>query len=461
MARRAAPKLSTRIWRPSSSARRRLEKATSMTITPPAASPSSQRSASSGTGLSTNTRDETLRSGAMLLATSLIGLLISQLHTNTLGLFMEPISQDLGWSRTQISLGITIVSVISIAMAPIIGHLVDNVGARIIALIGSCVYCSGFALLALGASTPLSWVLCWGVVSLGTVCMKPNVWATTVAGRFRTRRGIAMAIAFCGTGVGIAFVPTLTMKLIAVFGWRATFPILGIGSAVILLPLVFFFFRDASDLGRAEAKTKSERAAIPGISIQGGLRSTAYWQITLAALLATLPLGALIVDLVPMLTERGIGRSEAAMLVGCAGLASIVARLCCGALLDRADIRLIGAMTFLLPIVGCLLLLPFDQSLVSAVIVAICVGAGLGAEIDVIAYAIASYFGMRHYGLLFGIAMGTISFGAGVGPLIASMLYDQHQNYQFAIMSCVPALFAGALLLLLLPANAPFRPNRH
>lgn len=161
----------------------------------------------------------------MLLATSLIGLLISQLHTNTLGLFMEPISQDLGWSRTQISLGITIVSVISIAMAPIIGHLVDSVGARVIALIGSCVYCAGFALLAFGASTPLSWILCWSIVSLGTVCMKPNVWATTVASRFRTRRGIAMAIAFCGTGVGIAFVPTLTMKLIAVFGWRATFPV--------------------------------------------------------------------------------------------------------------------------------------------------------------------------------------------------------------------------------------------
>lgn len=402
--------------------------------------------------------DETLGAGAMLLVTSLVGLLVSQLHANTIGLFIEPLTRDLKWSRAEITLGITIVSVISVVMAPLIGIWIDKYGARRIALGGTLLYCLSFALLSVANSSLWIWILGWCFVSFGTVCMKPNVWSTAVASRFLARRGIAMAIAFCGTGVGIAFVPAIALNLMAAYGWRATFVILGVGSAIVTLPLIYFFFLDVADKTGSREYHRANKQELQGASIAEGLHSLIFWKIVLAALFATLALGALIVDFIPILSEQGVLRSTAASLAMAAGLASIIARLCGGAMLDRVDARVVGVVTFFLPVVGCaLLLLGHGSSGLSALGVAVLFGFGLGAEIDVIAYVTASHFGTRHYGFLFGIAMGMISLGAGVGPFFANLIFDHEASYRLAIMLCVPALVAAALLMWSLPGNPRYR----
>ena len=56
------------------------------------------------------------------------------------------------------------------------------------------------------------------------------------------------------------------------------------------------------------------------------------------------------------------------------------------------------------------------------------IGLSAGAEIGVLAYLIPRYFGLRHFGLLFGVMNGLITLGLGVGPFFAGYLYDRFGN---------------------------------
>lgn len=74
--------------------------------------------------------------GWKVLIASLLGTAFgaSPLPFNTVGFFIDPLQQEFGWSRTEISLGITIYGVLGALLAPFFGWLADRFGVRLVAL---------------------------------------------------------------------------------------------------------------------------------------------------------------------------------------------------------------------------------------------------------------------------------------------------------------------------------------
>lgn len=399
---------------------------------------------------------ETARDWGVVLVCT-VGLTVSMIYLYALGPFVVPISREQGWSRGQTSAGLTLISLISVIAAPFVGYSIDRLGSRRIAILGCIVFCSGIALLSATGSLQ-SWFLIWTVVAAGSVMMKPTVWMSAVARRIHRRRGLAMGVALTGTGFSSAISPVVAGALIESSGWRAAFFVLGTTSALVLLPLLVLFFRDAP-----AAVSGNAVGAIPGrqsgLTISQGLRSAVFVRLVLSGFLINFCVMGLVVHFVPLLTGQGIAMDEAVKLAGLVGVATIVARLVTGSLIDRFHGPIVAAVGFSLPILASLLLLSFDGSTMMAATIAILIGAGVGAEVDALAYLASRYFGMRSFGTLFGTITGGISLGIGLGPTAAGMIYDAFGTYRPMFLLILPLVALSVALVASLGPYPDHKPD--
>jgi MFS family permease len=379
----------------------------------------------------------------MVVVTSTIALSFSVMHVYSMGMFILPIEAELGWSRGEIAGGLTAVSIVSVVLSPFIGLMIDRFGSRRISIFGIVAFCAAIATVSTTGPSIWNWWLLWGGVALGAVFIKPTVWMSAIAGRFTRRRGLAMGVAYCGLGLGSATMPLLSNMLIGAWGWRAGYVALAALAFAVSLPMILLFFRDAPSIESAADR----RAALPGVSIAEGFRSTRYWRIAASAFLAACATIGITVHFVPILASFSMSRSEAAAIAGAIGISSIAGRILTGYLLDHIRGNLIGAVAFGLPILACVWLLSFDGSRLSAIGIAAIIGFSLGAETDIIGYLTTRYFGLRNYGVLFGTIVGLLTCAAGVGPAIAGVIYDNYGNYEPMIWAMMPTFALCAILM--------------
>lgn len=380
----------------------------------------------------------------LVVFTSTAALAASVTHVYSAGLFIVPLENEFGWSRAQITAGLTFLSVISVICAPFIGMLIDRVGSRRIALPGMCLYCAAIALLSTTTQSIWHWWAMWGLLAFGSVLIKPTVWMAAIAKRFVARRGLAFALALCGTGIGAAIMPLLTDQLVQYGGWRFAYVALGAGCAVVSLPMLVLFFKDQP---KPAVTDSSQTELLPGLTIREGMLSRQFIGMAVASLLATIAIVGLTVHFAPIMISHGMASEHAAAAAVTIGITSIIGRLGTGALLDRFNGCVIGAISFGFPIAACIALLTMDGGIFMAVTVGSIVGLSLGAEIDVVAYLAARYFGLRNYGMLFGTIAGLLSLGGGIGPTFAGLMFDRFGGYDQLVWALIPIFATGAVLV--------------
>jgi MFS family permease len=400
-------------------------------------------------------RETETRADWLLVLASTVALTASVSHVYSMGVLIGPLEAEFHWPRGQISAGLGVISVISVVLAPFVGLAIDRFGSRRIGLPGLAVYVIGVALLSTTGPSIWHWWGLWALIAIGTVLIKPTVWVAAIASRFSRRRGLAMAVAMCGTSIGTALFPLLTAQLLGL-GWRSAYLVLSAGAALLALPMVYFFFCAERPGAPRPSPGLPPPKPKPGLTTRQGLTSPAFYKMAAASFLATLATLSLTVHFVPILIGGGISADTAAAVAGLIGVGSIIGRLGTGALLDRFNGRRVGALLLLLPILGCTLLLTVQLTPATAILVAAAIGLALGAEIDIFAFLSARYFGLAHYGLLFGTVAGLNSFGAGVGPTYAGFMFDSFGSYAVLLATLIPMLLISSLLVLSLGAEPSF-----
>jgi len=373
------------------------------------------------------------------------GLTVCMIYLYSLGPLIIPISEELGWTRGQTSAGLTMVSIISVIAAPFVGYNIDRFGSRRIAIAGCILFCSGITLLSQVGSL-YTWFGVWALVAAGSVLMKPTVWMSAVARRFSRRRGLAMGVALSGTGISAALAPLIAGMLEERFDWRTAFMGLGIGSAFLLLPLLILFFKDPVVKNQGDG-AQAKNAPVTGVSIADGFRSATFARLAIAGFCVNFTVIGLVVHFVPLLTSYDYTPSHAAKLASVIGVSTILARLIIGTLIDRYPANVVAVIGISLPMAACILLLFFDGSQAMAVVIAMFIGASLGAEVDIIAYLSSHHFGARNYGTLFGTITGAISLGIGLGPTVAGITFDYFESYRPIFFGMLPLIILAVLLI--------------
>jgi MFS family permease len=387
-----------------------------------------------------------------------LGYATSVLHVYSLGPFIGALQQEFGWSRAQISAGLTVAALISAAGCIPVGMLVDRIGPRRVGLIGVLAMCGAFALAGTATGTTANWLALWGVIAVGTFFVQATVWTSAVASRFEASRGFAFAITLSGASIAATLFPMIATWLIGSYGWRTAYMAMGGIWSLLVFPLLFIFFRGAKDQGRKQqtATQPEVPAVLTGITLAEGLRSPTLYKLLMAAGLFAFTAIGVVVHFVPILTDSGATPLSAAGIASLVGIFSIIGRLGTGVLLDRFPGHFVGAVAFLIPILACVLLLIDGTNPLSQAVAAAIFGLTVGSEVDVIAYLAAKHFGLKNFGALYGVLQMALAFGTAFGPLAAGAVFDRYDSYAPFLMLTMVLMAASAVALFTL-GPAPSR----
>ncbi len=353
------------------------------------------------------------------------GIFSAVLYVYSTGLFIEPLTREMGWSHVEITSGMLIVGIVAAFGNPFVGLVIDRYGSGKVAVVGVVCYAAAMAALGMTGPSVWTWLLTWFAVAIASLAISVPVWLIAVVRMFDRWRGMALAIGYCGSSVAAMTVPTATAWMIAAFGWRAAY--LGIGMLALLIGGTSALVLLGSDVQRVRGgRDQIETGAVASRAM---LFSSKFWRIALMSVTVTLGVIGLTVHFVSICREHGIGRETSAGLAGLIGVAGIVGRLLTGALLDRFPGHIIGMFVYTIPMLACLMLWLGAPGLWGLGAIAVATGLSLGSELDLIAYLTTRYFGLAHYGLLFGILTGLVGAAAGLGPTVASVLRDFSGNY--------------------------------
>ena len=401
----------------------------------------------------------------LLVVAGMFGLSVGTLPTATLGLFMQPLSDEFGWSRTQISVGLTIFALVSMPLTPFAGILVDRFGARRVALPGLLLSGACFAAFGLMSGAYYQWVLIWIAYTLASLMTRTLVWSSSVSAAFSTGRGLALAVMLCGTAIATAVGPTVTRLLIESWGWRGGYIGLGIGWAGFALTLAMFFFHDVT--GPAvrpgnEVKTDGPRQLPGGLTLREAVRNTTMQRIALVMFLQALMGASIMVHIVPMLIADGLTPAQATTIAAVLGIASIVGKLITGWLIDRISGSLLSMIAYGGPGIAYALLLRAEGAIEALAFAVFVLGYCSGSSLQLSTYLTTRYAGLRNFGAIFGILSSLMAAGAGVGPLVAGRVFDTTGSYAHLLMAGIPAAVIAALAVFRLgpyPVFAPIAPQ--
>jgi sugar phosphate permease len=375
----------------------------------------------------------------------------------SMGLFFDGFQTEFGWSRGDVSSALSIMMAVTAISLPFVGWLIDRFGVR--RVLAPSIVMFGLLLLSVPFVTKL-WQLIAIYVLIGVLGVGTNSvgYMRLLAAWFDRRRGLAIGVAGSGTGLGFAYVPVITQYAVAGYGWRGGYILLGAVMLLVTLPLVLIVLREhPSDVGLhvdgdpIPAEHHDPVGGGAGMSLAEALRRRDFWFMLFTFVSVAFVLYGAIPHLVPLLEGRGFKAETAAWIASLFGLATFGGRILIGFLIDHFEARLVAVVFFALSAVG-MALLAVDLPLWAILVSALLLGGSLGAEVDMLAYLISRYFGVRCFSQIFGLMFGVVMFSMALGPKIFGEVFDRTGSYTLVILAGVPAcLISMGLVSMLAP----------
>ena len=378
----------------------------------------------------------------------------SMLFTS-IGVLIKPLSEEFGWARDQISYGATLMTFGIIIGLLTSGFLIDRFGARRVLIVSVLM---SIIVVATGPLYVSSLPLFYTMLVLASIVGGPtntSGYARVIASWFDRRRGLFIGINACGMGLGFAVAPFITDMAVTAAGWKAGYYAIALFMFLVALPSVLFLVIDKPrDVGLEvdgveKAGPEGDESAIdePSLSLKQAASTGTFWlMIYIVAVLAFALQGTLI-HLVPLLIDRGIESSTAALVASSVGLSMGVARMIVGYFLDHVFAPRLAMVVFSLASMSIMLIV-FTDYLPLYFLAAVLIGFGLGAEGDLMAYMVSRYFGMRNFAAIFSSVFSFYILGTGAGPAMFGRSFVEHGNYlqihfiSFGLMISAIILFA-------------------
>lgn len=379
---------------------------------------------------------------------------INPIANLTFGVFLAPLSEEFGWSRSQAAHGISLAMLGFTLTQPLIGKLIARHGAQRI-ILGSAALFSlglfGISSLVTGRWSFYTCTFLWGAVAGGT---SPLPHGTIIARWFAQRRGLAMGIVAAGAASGGIVLPPLVSYIINAYGWRSGFALLGILSPCVILPIASLVIRNTpEEIGlRPDGIAPMARDPQAPPLVQSGYtaaearNSATFWVLAASLFMALSMLQSSAVHLVPLLLDRGFALTQAASVVSFLATGAVLGMVSSGYLVDRIAARAV-AIGFFVNVAISLVLLWLVHSWVATLITAVLLGLGLGAMLQLIPALVSWCFGLRAFGEIYGMLMSAFGLGTVTGPLLGGWLHDMLGSYRHTPLCYIAGILCAAALM--------------
>ena len=392
----------------------------------------------------TSAREEWRRGWPAVLA-AMVGMSFYSVITYSLSTFIGPLEDEFRWSRTALSSGLTIFAGIAMLGGPFIGAALDKVGTRWITIVGMALSGCAFAAFSLLSGSMAQWIALYVIYGICALSIKSTVWSTGISTIFTRSRSMALAVMLSGSAIGQTLAPIIAHRLITAFGWREAYIWLGLGWAGVALALLVPFYFDVRSR-KTERAAQTAPVVLPGLAIPDALRDSRVIRIALANLLLATVGSGVSVHLVRIVSENGIVMDSAVEIAATAGMAGLIGKLGVGWLLDRVQGSVIPFCGFATGAVGHFLMIGWFSGWVPLMLGAMCIGFASGAGLQISAYLVSRYAGLKNYGAIYGTISSMMMAGTAAGPMIAGSVHDITGSYDMLEMIAAPVVLVAALL---------------
>lgn len=370
------------------------------------------------------------------------------------GIFIGPLEETFGWSRSQISASLSFTAVGSL-LAPFLGRSIDRYGARPVMAISLAMVAVSFLI------RPMMTEL-WHWYALSLLQYAGYTGASMLpAGKlvglwFRRTRGRVMGLTAMGNNFGGLVMPPLMGWMLLLLSWEATYLALGVTS-ILLVVFTWITVRDnptgrETETGSTEGDTRAA-SQVTGRTVREALRDRSFYAIALAVTLGTFTYSAIIPQIIPHLLDGGATLAIASLVLSMYAIAGMVGKFLMGLVAERITSRYALMTNFVGQSVFLVAMIWADNPIVMWTAVPV-LGIFNGAFGALFQLVVQDAFGLRYFGSIMGLINFATLISFFFGPILAGVSYDITGSYTVAFTT-VAVMFVTAALALTQARQAP------
>lgn len=378
------------------------------------------------------------RTPAVVLACSSIILMLSLGTRQSFGLFLQPMSVDLGWGRETFAFALALQNLVWGLAQPFAGMIADKFGAARIIVVAGVLYAIGLALMAY-SETGLAFNVSAGIlVGLGLSGSAFGVVMGVVGRTFPPeKRSMALGIVGAGGSFGQFIMLPYGQVLISQFGWFSALLVLAV-SSFLIVPLAAAFAGTNRATGRSG---QSMTAALHEAATHRG-----FWYLTAAFLVCGFQTIFIMVHLPAYLADRGMAPVQGMIALALVGFFNIVGSYLCGFLGGHFSKKYLLSWIYGIRSVAILIFIALPLSQWSTWIFAAIMGITWLGTVPLTNGLVAQIFGVKYLSTLFSISFLGHQVGSFLGAWYGGYMFDATGSYMTVWMV---AVVLGALACVL------------
>ena len=396
---------------------------------------------------------------SIVLATGFVVLFFNSGSRYAFGLMLKPMTDDLGWSRSELSLALAAFMLVSALAMPFAGRLADRYSIRTVLAAGGLVVALGIGLTGQVQSHWQLFIAYGLVYAVGHAATAIPTVSVMISRWFVRRRGLANSVAVSGNAIGQLVIITVLASLLSSLGWRTSYAVLGAANLVIVVPLVLAAARSRPPAGCCGPTPDGVRAAAEGTGDSAPTPSTPATPFR--TILASRELWLLIAiygvcgfqdffvatHVVAFAIDQGVGDLLAGNILALMGVLGLIGVLTSGYLSDAFGVTRPVLLCFMvrLPIFAFIL---FVQETPAIAAFAFAYGFTFLITAPLTVVFAGSLFGPSRLGSVSGLINAVHQVAGGLGALAGAVMFDRWGSYDgaFALMAVLAAVAIAATL---------------
>jgi len=383
----------------------------------------------------------------VVAACTLIMATYFALLLNCFSLYIVPVTQGLGITRSQLSSFTVIRSAVGMVLSPVAGKLCAKKSVRHVVSLGLLFGCLGYTGISFVNSLPMLYVM--AAITGAGIAFSTNVPVAILITRwFVDKRGTAMSIAFAGCSIGAMVLSPIINGIISSFGWRMAFRGLGIFLIFVVVPFCFIILRSKPEdkgltaLGadKIDSVMQKKLSDTKGVPVNKLKKTPVFWLFLVAIFIMQLTMGAMY-HMGAHVTQV-IDAAAAARFVSISSLIGIFGKLLMGPVFDKWGEKK-GILLCVALMILCFVFLLISNTFAMFILVALFYGIGSAHSTIFPPQLTSRTFGSKYYGETYGYVNAATSLAMGLNNAIMAGFYDSTGSYNaawiFGICCCVVA----------------------
>ena len=380
---------------------------------------------------------------------------------NSFGQYIKPVCADMGFSRQQMSMNQTIVSICSMIFALMWGKASKQINlhkcmSAVAVILPILYFCFSFI------TNLASFYLVTILMSIAFCFVTMMVFTYIIGNWFVKNRGVAIGLTSMGSGIGSMIMNTVIAELILNVGWRMTYRIVAVMMLICIAPAIWFVVKEYPSAKGLEPygygekiAAKKDKPAFEGYTFDEAKRMPMFWAVFVSSVGIVMAICVFYQTVAPHLSDSGYSVTFAALIASLPRGALAVGKVILGRLFDRFGTKIGAFFACTCTLIGITAMV-FCRVTVSLPLIVL--GVGFGCSFGAVCMPIitANIFGMKDYNSIYGKLTAATNLGAAIAPVLSGRVYDVCGSYTPIYIACVAITAVGlAVLMKVLPKKDP------